>query len=163
WAKVQTLQIQLTIPPGSICSILSEGSRGTANYWAKDIKNLIVIGYGATITNGSPASVQFHLGGKGLFDDGSHHVRVSSVQAGSTCVTLLTPNQTSLFALNSYALMAGFDLQGSWQAQYGFPPNLHFFEYVKIVSINPSTGDVCFESPLKNTYKSTWPIYNNFP
>jgi hypothetical protein len=162
WAQVQTLPVQLTIPSGHVCTVLSFGPNDAAAWWVKGIKNLVVIGYGATITNNNRTDVGFTLGGRGLFGDSAHVARVATVTAGSSCVTLLSPAQTSIFLVGAYALMGGLDLQGIWQSDYGFPPNLHFFEYVKISTINAATGAVCFNSPLNNTYKSTWPSYNNF-
>src|SRR5262249_39722203 len=47
WARTQTLQVHLTIPSGSVCTFLT----GQAFWWAAGIKNLLVIGYGATLTN----------------------------------------------------------------------------------------------------------------
>src|SRR5262249_50127376 len=59
----------------------------------------------------------------------------------------------------NYSLMTGFDIQGVWKANYGYPPNLHYFDYVEVSSINATTGAVCFTTPLTNTYRSTWPHY----
>src|SRR5262249_51186301 len=44
---------------------------------------------------------------------------------------------------------------------YGFPPNPHFFEYVRVTSVDKTTGTIGFEAPLGNTYKSTWPNFNS--
>jgi hypothetical protein len=43
---------------------------------------------------------------------------------------------------------------------YGYPSNAAFFEYVQITAINPNTGAITFAAPLRNGYKSTWPLYN---
>jgi hypothetical protein len=156
WAKAQTLPVQLTIPSGATCVFLSS----IGQWWAKDIKQLLVLGYGATITNNNSTG-HFFLGGRGVFQDNAHSARLATVSAGSSSVTLLNPSQTSLFSVGRYALIAGFDLQGLWQSPYGYPPNPHFFEYVKIASVDKSTGIITFETSLGNTYKSTWPNFNS--
>ena len=147
WAQAQALPVQLTIPSGSVCSFRTTA----AQWWAKGIKNLLVLGYGATISNDGGG---FFLGASGVIQDNAHSARLATVAAGSSAVKLLTASQMSLFAVGRYALVAGFDLQG-----YGYPINPHFFEYVQITGVDPGTGTVTFAAPLKNTYKSTWPLY----
>jgi hypothetical protein len=156
WAKAQVLPVQLTIPSGATCAFLSS----VGQWWAKDIKQLLVLGYGATITNNNSTN-HFFLGGRGVFQDNAHSVRLATVSAGSSSITLLNPSQTSLFSVGRYALIAGFDLQGLWHSPYGYPPNPHFFEYVKIASVDAATGVITFETSLRNTYKSTWPNFNS--
>lgn len=158
WAVTQTALVQLTIPSGSVCAFTSFQGQ----WWAKGIKNLLVLGYGATITNnGGSAGPGFFLGGRGQIADNRHSARVATVAAGSSRVQVLTPSQVSLFTVGNYALITGFDLQGVWQAPYGYPSNPHWFEYVKVTAVDASAGTVTFAAPLQNTYKSTWPNYNS--
>lgn len=157
WAVTQTAMVQLTIPSGSVCAFKSS----QALWWAKGIKNLLVVGYGATLTNNGSDVPAFFLGGRGQYQDNRHSARLATVSAGSSKVQLLTPSQASLFTVGNYALITGFDLQGVWQTPYGYPTNPHWFEYAKVTSIDPTSGTVTFGAPLKNTYKSTWPSYNS--
>ncbi|MBK3665339.1 hypothetical protein JJE66_29420 [Bradyrhizobium diazoefficiens] len=157
WAVTQTALVQLTIPSGSVCAFTTNAGL----WWAKGIKNLLVVGYGATITNNGASNPAFFLGGRGQIADNLHSARLATVAAGSSKVQLLTPKQASAFTVGSYALITGFDLQGIWQAPYGYPSNPHWFEYVKVTSVDASAGTVTFAAPLKNTYKSTWPNYNS--
>lgn len=157
WAVTQTAMVQLTIPSGSVCAFTSNAGQ----WWAKGIKNLLVVGYGATLTNNGGSSPGFFLGGRGQIADNLHSARLATVAAGTSKVQLLTPKQASLFTVGSYALITGFDLQGIWQAPYGYPSNPHWFEYVKVTSVDTNAGTVTFAAPLKNTYKSTWPNYNS--
>lgn len=69
-------------------------------------------------------------------------------------------DRSSLFTVGQYALMTGFVLQAYWAVPYGFPSNHHYFEWVKVASINAGTQQICFDAPLVNTYKSTWPQFN---
>jgi hypothetical protein len=150
WAQQQALPIQLTIPPGSICQFISD----VGAWWAKGIKQLLVIGYGATIGDANGTGYGFFLGGLGVVHDNQHSARIATVTAGASSVTLLNLSDSSKFAVGNYALMAGLDLMG-----YGYPPNPHYFEYVQITGIDSASGTVTFNVPLKNTYKSTWPTY----
>jgi hypothetical protein len=135
----------LTIPGGSVCML--------NNSFARGIKKLLVLGYGATIKQNNAAGNGFALGGRGVFQDNRHSSRLATVAAGSAKVTLLTPRESSRFTVGGWALIAGFDLQG-----YGYPPNPHFFEYVQITAINAAIGEITFAAPLKNSYKSSWPL-----
>lgn len=157
WAVTQTAMVQLTIPSGSVCAFTSY----LGQWWTKGIKNLLVIGYGATLTNNGGSGPGFFLGGRGQISDNRHSARLATVAAGSSKVQLLTPTQASMFTVGSYALITGFDLQGIWQAPYGYPTNPHWFEYVKVTAVDSNAGIVTFATPLKNTYKSTWPNYNS--
>ena len=154
WAQGQTLLVQLTIPPGSTCAFLSAAGQ----WWARGVKQLLVIGYGAGITSNNGG---FFLGGRGQYQDNQHSARLATAPAGASSVKLLTSSQSTLFAVGRYALITGYDLQGLWNAPYGYPSNPHFFEYVRITGIDSATGVVKFDTPLKNTYKSTWPVYNS--
>jgi hypothetical protein len=147
WARTQTLPVQLTIPSGSVCSFRTDAAR----WWAKGIKNLLVLGYGASIRNDGGG---FQLGTAGVVHDSAHSARLATVNAGASSVSLLTASKSSLFAVGNYALIAGFDMMG-----YGYPINPHFFEYVQITEVDTANGVVTFSQPLKNGYKSTWPLY----
>jgi hypothetical protein len=142
WARRQTLPITLTIPSGSVCNFLSN-----PNTFAVGIKNLVVSGYGATLKAG-------WLGGFGIVQDNRTSALVATVSAGATAVSLLTPSQSSRFAVGRYVLLTGGDLQG-----YGFPPNPWVFEYAKVTAINAGTGVITLSAPLQYSYKSTWPSY----
>lgn len=151
--------VTLTIPSGAVCKFGASATNGSSSSgrWTKGIKQLLVNGYGATLRN---VSSGFFLGGLGQGGVGTS-ARVATVSAGANLVTLLTPSQYSRFTVGNWALLTGFDLQGVWQGDgYGSPSNAHYFEYVKVTDINSSTGVVTFETPLRNTYRSTWPLYD---
>jgi hypothetical protein len=147
WQASNTGLIELDV--SGTCMFNSVGS-GT--WLAKGIKKLLVVGYGATLSDNNGTGNGFFLGGSGVFQDNVHSARVATVAAGSRTVTLLNPSDAAKFTVGSWALITGFDLMG-----WGFPPNPHFFEYVQIKGISGSA--ITFQVPLKNTYKSTWPLY----
>jgi hypothetical protein len=153
WARTQTLPITLTIPSGSVC-MFSTTTGASGNWFAKGIKNLLVIGYGATISDNNGDGNGVFLGGIGVINAILHSSRVATVAAGATTVTLLNASESSRFKVGNWALMTGLDLMG-----YGYPPNPAFFDYVQITAINAGTGAITFAAPLKNGYKSTWPLY----
>jgi hypothetical protein len=154
WQQAHPGLITLTIPSSTGAYEFKSG--GTGTYIAKGIKNLLVVGTGsAALSDNGGAGNGFFLGGQGQIGDNLHSARVATVSAGASSVTLNTHAQTSLFTVGQYALLTGIDLQG-----YGGPTNPQFFEYLKVASINAGTGVVGFTTPLVNSYKSTWPLYN---
>ena len=133
--------VTLTIPPGKYLIApnldLFDG-----------IRDVTFNGTGATLCGDFRflSSFQYQVHG--------HSGYTASVSAGATYVTLITPSDASKFVVGDYAMMSGFDMQMS-----GYPTNLARFEYLKIVAINAPLGRVTFETPLVNSYLSTWPIY----
>ena len=151
--------IELDIPNGAICMF---SSGGLGNRFSNGIKQLLVVGLGyvgqgdgATFSDNNGAGNGWFLGSfRGVLPDNQHSARLETVSAGSSCVNLLTPAQSSLFSIGQYVLISGIDMMG-----FGFPPNPFFYEYPKITSVDGSAGTVCFDAPLRNAYKSTWPVY----
>jgi hypothetical protein len=154
WQTRNSGQIELDIPSGSVC-MFTNHSNTMGNWFAGGIKNLLVVGYGATLSDNNGNGNGFFLGGLGQFGDNAHSARLATVAAGANTVTLLTPTQASLFRVGNWVLITGLDMMG-----YGYPSNPAFFEYVQITAINPNTGAIAFAAPLRNGYKSTWPLYN---
>ncbi len=161
WQKTNTGLIELDIPAGSVCEfITSDGITGitgnnySGRFFAMGLKKLLVVGYGATLDDANGTGAGYFLGGVGIVQDSHHSARVGTAPAGATNVTLLTPSQTSLFTVGTYAVMTNFDLMG-----YGFPPNPNYFQFVKVTNINSATGVITFDTPLKDAYKSTYPLY----
>lgn len=152
WQASYSGQVGLLIPGGGSCLFLSD----TGSRFASGIRNLLVLGYGATLAS---SGVSFFLGGGGQYPDASHSARLATVSTGASSVTLLNGSLASLFTVGQYALITGYDLQGLWEFPYGYPSNPYYFEYVLVTAINGNT--VSFSAPLVNTYKSTWPNYNS--
>ena len=122
--------------------------------FAKGVKDLTVIGRGATFTG-----TLFFLGGTGLRNDNAHSARLETVAEGVKTLTLKDISKASLFTVGQYALLGGLDLQGIWNSPQGFPPNLHFFEWVKVTGISGTT--ITIETATENEYLSTWPLQNS--
>lgn len=57
--------------------------------------------------------------------------------------------------VGDWVCLAGIDIQGA-----GYAPNAMYFQYVKITALDLPTNTVTFAGhPLRDAYKSTWPIY----
>jgi hypothetical protein len=69
-------------------------------------------------------------------------------------------DRTSLFPIGAKALMTGWNNQSYWAEPYSYPSNPQWFEYKTVVSNNSGTHQVCFDTQLTATYKSTWPQMN---
>lgn len=69
-------------------------------------------------------------------------------------------DRTSIMPPGSKVMMSGWTNQSYWGAPYSYPSNPHWFEYKTVTTTNSSTHEICFDSPLVNTYKETWPQYN---
>jgi hypothetical protein len=149
WQATNSGLIELYMPPGSIAVVRS----GAGRAFAVGIKQLLVVGDGATLSDGGTGE-GFFLGSNGVIQDNAHSARTATVAAGATSVMLVTSSQTSLFTAGNWALMAGLDMQGN-----GYPPNPAFFDYVQVAGVNSETGVVTFTAPLQNSYESTWPVY----
>lgn len=112
------------------------------------IQNPTVWGYGATVN-------RIKIGGGGTSFGTS--ALIQTVSAGASAVTLTTASDISKVSLGMRVAIAGLELQGTG----GFPPNFQFFEYKIITNITGSVGSppvvISLESPLGNSYLSTWP------
>lgn len=69
-------------------------------------------------------------------------------------------DRTSLFPVGSKVIMTGWTNQAYWAGPSGYPSNPQWFEYKTVASVNSTTHQVCFDTPLTETYKDTWPQYN---
>jgi hypothetical protein len=174
WARANqgaSLTVVLTVPAGAVCYFGTSGSiAGTTllNAWAAGIRRLIVEGSGATITSAGGAG--FSLGGQGIIQAGiaaanGASARIQSVSAGATQVTMtaasLAAGYISRFPNGKWIMLGGLDIQNLWNAPYGYPPNLHFFEWRQITAVNAGTGTITLDRPLVNSYLDTWPLYNS--
>lgn len=128
---------------------------GFENYIFGGVRNLLVLGIGATFKDG------YTLGGKATVFDDVHDIELASdVSAGATSITVTDAVlAASLFAADDWCMMGGFDLQGIFDTPYGDPANLHYFEYIQIDSVVSDV--ITFKTPLQYGYKTTWPRWNN--
>ena len=69
-------QIILTVPAGTYLFATGNDQR-----WTDGVKDLIVSGYGATLTNNGSATPGFFLGGRGVLNDATHNAAIATVAA----------------------------------------------------------------------------------
>lgn len=69
-------------------------------------------------------------------------------------------NNLYMFAVNQWAMVSGLDLMGFMRRPGGYPPNIHFFDFVKITNIDSATRTITFDRQLQNSYKTHWPKWN---
>lgn len=120
-----------------------------------------LLGTGSALSPGAPASTwpindPTDLNGAGL--NQYPGIRVATVQAGSNQVQVLNLDQLDWIAVGEWVMMGGFCFQ---YAGGGAPQNLAFFQHTTITGIDTETGVVTLSDKLRNTYKSTWPCFNN--
>jgi hypothetical protein len=85
-------------------------------------------------------------------DDGAAAVTpINSVSAGSSSVIARTAGAATNVAVGNYVLIAGYNQQDG-----GYPPNLRYFEFHRITSVNASTGVIGLAEPLKYSYDANW-------
>ncbi len=149
YARTQTDLVHLTIPPGSYVVNVS-----TIPAPFSGIDNLVVSGYGATLKFTSTIYVTARAGFVQAVDKSA---RVQTVTAGQQVVTLVTPAQTSFFAVDDWCCLAALEMQGT----AGFPPNLHYNEFLKISNI--SDGVISFTTPVGQDYSSLFPESTTYP
>jgi len=148
--------VVLAIPSGSTCLFTS----CSGSYW-NGLNNFTMLMAGATMSSVGGClkliggGIDFtNVGGDGGV--GNLQAQINTVSAGAFCVTTITASDAALYHVGRWVILGAIGLQGS-----GFPPNLGLFEFLQIVSVDGTSGNVCFTSPLVNSYKSTW--INNGP
>lgn len=154
-------RVRLSIPSGAVCQFITGGAGGGAgNAWGKNAGLLDTVGYGATINDnlGTGAGFLLGCGGCGVQFNGTNStVRLATVNAGDSSITLLDTSKCSLFNNGDTILITGIDSQG-----FGDPPNPDRFEWPIISSVASCAGSgvITLTAPVLRTYKSTWPLYN---
>jgi hypothetical protein len=173
WARAnqgENNQVVLALPKGAQCWFGSANKSAipqVLNGWATGIKNLIVEGAGARIS--SKRGFGFQLGGHGVCQSGiaaagGCSARIQSVSAGATQVILTSASLSSgyagRFSVGKWIMIGGLNPQALWKSAYGYPPNLHFYEWRQITAVDAGSGVITLDRALRNSYLSTWPVYN---
>lgn len=129
------------------------------------IPQILIRGDGSGSTTINMNSKGNQLAAHGQKQNGNSFGKIASVSAGATSVFLLTPSDHSKFSVNQYIYLSGLNIQDPYKDPsipfgYGYPANHHYFEYLKISSINTTTGEITFTTPLVNSYDANWPLIN---
>lgn len=95
---------------------------------------------------------------RGLTNSGGNSARLQTASAHATSVFLVDPTTYGArIVVGRVCLLAAYDMQGLYENFIGYPPNGFFFEWNVITAYNSSTGQVTLQTPLTQTYKSTYP------
>lgn len=119
------------------------------------VKNIVATGSG--LTNAANGMWRAKI------PDGTHIDLFQSIYNGDTYISggTVGGDRTNEFSVGDLMMIGGWVHQTYWSNPYGDPPNLQWFEWKTVVSKNSGTQQVCFDTPLTHTYKSTWPQYNS--
>jgi hypothetical protein len=80
---------------------------------------------------------------------------ISSCNSGDSTLSFIASSAAANFSVGEPILIAGYDFQ-----PLGYPSNFQYFEYNIVQSVNTGTNQITVQ-PLKNAYKSTWPLYTS--
>lgn len=113
---------------------------------------------------GAQPAIRFNRG-YNTTQTGGNSVRLQTAAAGAMSSTVVDFDTTaadgstfgSRVVVGRACLLACFDMQGTNESFFGYPPNNYFFEWNVIAGYNAGTGVVTFETPLTQEYKSTYP------
>lgn len=96
---------------------------------------------------------------------GANSVRLQTASGGATTSTVVNFGTTaadgstfgSRVVVGRVCLLAAYDMQGTYESFFGYPPNSFFFEWNVITAYNAGTGLVTFQNPLTQGYSSLYP------
>lgn len=151
FATGQSNPIVLNLPVGGTCCNTS----ATGSKWFFGVTKVVINGNGATMS-GCGTDIYPQWAGFGIVQDNLTNALFTTVSAGATCITLLTPSQASRGTVGSWVAIGGQDTFGD----AGYPPDPATYEFLQIATINTTTGQICFDGALQYSYKSTWPNYS---
>src|SRR5215471_1393256 len=80
-------------------------------------------------------------------------VPIATVDAGAAAVTVLNSSEMSKLHVGGWVGVGGLSNQGGIDG--GYPPNLYYFEYHKIIAISGTA--VTLDAPLRMSYRADWP------
>src|SRR5262249_17672777 len=80
-------------------------------------------------------------------------VAIATVDAGAAVVTVLNSSEMSKLHVGGWVGVGGLSNQGGNDG--GYPPNLYYFEYHKIIAISGTA--VTLDAPLRMSYRADWP------
>ena len=135
------------------------------------INNLTVNGNNASLknTNGNfnDSYISYWLGGYGY----SNFTPPTAITCGLTInntaypIATANPGDTSVTCLthaNATNMVAGnWALIASHTGYPGNPPGMRYFDYVRVLTVNGSTGVVTFDRPVVNKHLSTLPTHSS--
>jgi hypothetical protein len=136
----------------------------TNNRWLFGVNQVILIGYSTILQN---VTTDANFGNAIPLNNGAFFLtngdtsvtsvtyangfKINTANAGAGSITTATAADAGQFSAGMSAIIYGYDQQGNTQ-----PPNMRYFEYVTVASVNAGTGVVTLVDPLRNFYDSRW-------
>ncbi|MEN2792153.1 hypothetical protein ABC974_21160 [Sphingomonas oligophenolica] len=120
----------------------------------RGISTLLFSGYGATFLQTRLRAEPWPVSGNAVLYGNRFNPRIRAAKKGATRVVAMTPAELGDYAPGEVVMIAGLDIQYG-----GYPPNLNYFDFVTIRSVDPRSGAVTFEPPLSYDYLADYPTY----
>lgn len=150
-ASVSGQRVKLNVPPG-----VYNWNGANVYGFLFGISQLEIDGYGATFqnTNTGPNAWAYQAWPVACSCDHLNNAGnlVQTVTPARTSFRLVTPSNGNNINVGDYVLLASCNLQ-----YLGIPPNLYYFEYCYVESINTSTGVVTVRDPILFPHRSDYP------
>ena len=147
--------VVLNVPPG-VYNFNHAGCLG----FLLGISSLTIYGHGAAFQNTyDPTLASPNFGFEQAWGYAAYPDRLAnpgdeiySAIVGSSTFTLKVAAESSAYAVGDWVMIGSLDIQ-----YYGYPPNLHYFEFVKVSEVDGSSGVVRIEQKIR------WPHQDDFP
>ena len=154
WARYQTslgLGVDVVVPSGKYLF-----DNANCQRWLAGISQLHMKGYGVTfqnVTTNPSWELPWELAALPIDQAGSYlSWPINATTVGATSFTVTTPANAANLTVGLYTMLGSLDTQ-----YFGYPPNMDQFEFVKVTSINTSTGVVGVDRPIRYNHLTTYP------
>jgi hypothetical protein len=141
----------------------------TWNKFGQSIRHLKIVGAGSGLHGGAATVLQNVNSDGSYFDELSMEGNpdyfaldvapwadygdlITTANAGATAVTLITHSNATKYTVGRWALVMSYSQQ--W---YGYPPNMRYYDWAKVTAVNPSSGTITLDTPLRFTHRSDRP------
>jgi hypothetical protein len=152
WARAESKAgrvVHVTAPPGTYYFEYE-----LAIDCFKGISTLVFSGHGATFLQSGPGAEPWPVSSNTVLYHNPVNPLIHAAKKGATRVVAATPAQLGLFAPGEMVMIAGLDIQYG-----GYPPNLQYFDFVTVRSVDPGSGVLTFDPPLSRDYLADYPTY----
>ena len=152
WARAESKAgraVHVTAPPGTYYF-----DYRLAIDCFKGISTLVFSGHGATFLQTHVGSEPWPVSSNTVLYHNHVNPRIRAARKGATRVVAMTPAELGQYEPGEMVMIAGLDIQYG-----GYPPNLQYFDFVTIRSVDPRSGVLTFEQPLSRDYLPDYPTY----
>lgn len=163
--------IEVTQTPGAMVVLTIPAGTFTYswNQFVIGVRRLKIVGAGSGLNGGSQTILQNTNGDGNWFDEQAIHGNwdyfgdglyswdnfgwlINTASSGATSVVLNDPAGTAHFAVGRWVLVMSYV-----QQQYGYPPDMRYYDWAVVTAIDSTTGTISFDTPLNFTHLSNRP------